>query len=226
MGGDIQLPLYICSFKPFRIETTTKKTIWESFGGNPLKLKFLAHLVQNKCWKLAVQDTTKSCGQALLRLATAAWTPRCISEIHSVPQLSIWSISDILSPLWMREEILVNQNRLSFSFLSLGCLGCFWVWDCSISTNALLRISVLLSKRTHGCHWVASMRQQMTGVTSTKGHTRAWACIRALHLPNNRFSNTLQLCPSFILNYFTPGSPPLSAKVAPKDLHTRCHIAL
>lgn len=53
--GDIQLPLYICSFQQFRTETTTKKGPFEkSFRGNPLKLKFLAYLVQNKCWKLTV----------------------------------------------------------------------------------------------------------------------------------------------------------------------------
>lgn len=49
-----------------------KRSLDKSFRGNPLKLKVLEHLVQNKSGKLAAQDSIKSYGQALLKLAAVA----------------------------------------------------------------------------------------------------------------------------------------------------------
>lgn len=148
------------------------------------------------------------------RLAAVAWAPHCISKTLQIPQLSIWNTSDLLRLLWVHLPI---QTDYHFNFLPWDVSGC----DGSISTNDLLRIFALPSRRTHCCHWVTSMMQQMTQRT----HPSVSFC-RALHLLNNRFSNTLQLYPSFIPYDFILGWPPLSSNVAINNLCTCCPIAL
>lgn len=72
----------------------------------------------------------KILGASCAKACNAACPMCCVCEVCLVstcllPQLSIWSISDILKPLWAWEEIFVSQNGSSLSFLPLWCA---WVW--------------------------------------------------------------------------------------------------
>lgn len=132
-----------------------------------------------------------------------------------MPQLSICNTSDVLRLLWVH---LPTEADHHFNFFPWDLSGC----DSSIATNALLRISALLSRRTHCCHWATSMMQQVTG-----GNQRTHpASAGHFTFQKNRFSNTLQLHPSYIPNHFILGWPPPSCNVATNDLHTCCPIAL
>lgn len=130
------------------------------------KLKFLTLLVQNKHWKLAVQDTIKSYGQALPRCATVAWAPHRISKIHLMPQLSNWNTSDVLRPLWVHLPPKTDHLLTSFPGMFLGVtvpfqLMVFWGF-----LNFFPEGPTVVTGSPPWCNrWLVL----------TKGHAQAWA---------------------------------------------------
>lgn len=145
---DIQLPLYICSFQQFKTETTTKKgNIWEKFQRKSFKAETPDTSASKQVLETNSTDTKKPHGQALLRLSTTAWTSHCAFKIPLVPQPIIWSTSGRSGCC---KKYASSKTDHNFHFIHCDVSGC----DCSVSTNALLRISVLLSRKTHWCHWI------------------------------------------------------------------------
>lgn len=158
-------------------------------------------------------DTIKPHGQALLRLATAAWTSHCAFKISLAPQPIIWSTSGHSG---CGKKYSSTKTDHHFHFFPCDVSG----GDCSVSTNT-----------KDFC--TSFQKDPLMSLNHVNEATGDWCYInqrthpsmnlhRALHLPNNRFSNTLQLHPIFILNYFTLTWSPLSCKVATKDLCTCC----
>lgn len=206
---------FLCSFKPFMIKPQQKKRpFWKSFGRNPLK----AEISNTSGSKQALETSStrdhmaKLCQDLQLLLEPHAAFLRhfkCLSSAFETPQM-LWGCSGcIYQP---KQSTILT----SLAGRSLGVMVPFH--------PSLLRISALLSRRSHCCHWVTSMMQPVTGVNQRTHHSVSFC--RALHLLNNRFSNTLQLYPSLIHNDFILGWPPLSSNVATNDLCTRCPIAL